>query len=723
MGVNTHKGPDADLKTRLDYLEEVQRFTVDALEMAAYLGDFQSNISTRQDPSIILTETGVRVRSLIPFRTIGFYLVNEANSDFYLADCVPEKDKTYLAEEIDFLINNGTFAWSLRENRAIRASTRDFEGQIILHVLTTNSRIRGLFCGILSQGEKNIPAVSLSLLSIIMLNSANALESLQIYEMLKKARAELEERVKERTLNLAEANERLKNDIAERKRAEEQLGYERQKFATLSEHAPFGMALVDKNGQFLYINPKYRDIFGYDLSDIPDGKRWFKKAYPDRAYRHNVLSAWLDNTNSAGYGEQRPRIFNTTCKDGSTKIINFIPVLLGNGDNIMVCEDITERRRLEMELIHAQKMEAIGTLAGGIAHDFNNILMGIQGYASLMMLDISTDHPHYEKLKRIEEQVKNAAGLAGQLLGFARGGKYVVKPVSLNELIEKTSTMFGRTKKEITIHRKYDKALWAIEADQGQIEQVLLNLYLNAWQAMPAGGDLSIETGNIIVGKNYIKAFPMPAGKYVRISITDTGVGMDEIAKERIFEPFFTTKELGRGTGLGLAMVYGIVKNHNGFIDVVSEPGKGATFSLFFPVSEKPVVKEHSPVPEIMRGTETILLVDDEPDVLAVSKAILESFGYRVHGVKNGEEAITLYTQKKDEIDITILDMIMPGLSGRETFERIREANPSAKVILSSGYSLNSQAQQIMNKGCHGFIQKPFDMTQISRMIRGVLDS
>jgi len=511
-------------------------------------------------------------------------------------------------------------------------------------------------------------------------------------------------------------------DITERKQAEEQLNYEKQKFTILSENAPFGMLLIKKNGQFLYINPKFRDIFGYDLGDIPDGKTWFRKAYPDAALRHEVVSGWLNGLNSTSHGEQRPKVYNVTCKDGSIKTINFITVLLGNGDNIMVCEDISERKKLETQLIHAQKMEAIGTLSGGIAHDFNNILMGIQGYASLMMLDISTDHPHYKRLKRIEEQVKNASDLTGQLLGFARGGKYVVKPVNMNELIKKTSTMFGRTKKEIAIHCEYEKDVWVVEADLGQIEQVLLNLYLNAWQAMPTGGDLSIETKNIIINENFVKPYSMIPGRYVQISISDTGVGMDEKTKERIFEPFFTTKELGRGTGLGLAMVYGIIKSHNGFIDVVSEPGKGTTFALYFPASEKDVVKEKPAAPEIMKGTETILIVDDEPDVLAVSKEILESIGYSVYAVKNGEEAITLYKQKKDEIDLIVLDMIMPGLSGSETFDRIMGVNPSAKIILSSGYSLSSQAQQIMDKGCNGFIQKPFDIANISLKIREVLE-
>ena len=511
-------------------------------------------------------------------------------------------------------------------------------------------------------------------------------------------------------------------DITERKLAEQELFNEKEKLLTLSENAPFGMTLIGKDGTFLYINPKFRNILGYDLSDIPDGKTWFRKAFPDETYRHRAISEWLTDLNTDSHGEHLPRIYNVACKDGTTKIVSFIPVHLGNGDNIMVCEDITERKKLETQLMNAQKMEAIGTLSGGIAHDFNNILMGVQGYTSLMMLDTGIDHPHYEWLKHIEELVKNAADLTRQLLGFARGGKYVVQPFDINDLIEKTSTMFGRTKKEIVIHSKYERNVWAIEGDRGQIEQVLLNLYLNAWQAMPDGGDLSLETKNVVVDGIYAKSYSAAPGRYVKISISDNGSGMDEKTKERIFEPFFTTKELGRGTGLGLAMVYGIIKNHNGFIDVISEPGKGTSFVVHLPASEMDVVKERPAAPNIIKGTGTILLVDDEPNVLAVSKAILESLGYKVQDVNNGEDAVRIYRENKATVDLVVLDMIMPGLSGSETFDRIREINPSAKVILSSGYSLNDQAQQIMDRGCRGFVQKPFNIAHISRKVREVLE-
>jgi nitrogen-specific signal transduction histidine kinase len=412
-------------------------------------------------------------------------------------------------------------------------------------------------------------------------------------------------------------------------------------------------------------------------------------------------------------------------KDGTVLDRYSSPVIGKDGKHygrIWTFRDITECKHLESQLLQAQKMEAIGTLAGGVAHDFNNILTGIQGYTSLMMLELDTHHPHYERLKRIEEQIRSASGLAKQLLGFACGGRYEVRPINMNEIIRRSSPMFGRTKKELTVHGKYEKDLWTVEVDRGQIEQVLLNLYVNAWHAMPEGGELYLETSNVAIDENYAALYVVPPGNYVRVCVADTGVGMEEETKKRIFDPFFTTKEMGRGTGLGLAMVYGIMKGHKGFVDVYSKPGHGTTFTLYLPASEKKALEERPAASKTLKGSETILLVDDEPAVLAVSKKILESLGYTVHGAGNGQEAIAFYREMKNDIDLVILDVIMPGLSGSEAFDRIRELNPSVKVILSSGYSLEGQAQQIMDRGCRGFIQKPFDIARLSRKVREVLE-
>ena len=520
--------------------------------------------------------------------------------------------------------------------------------------------------------------------------------------------------------NVAGAIESI-HDLTERKLAEDELFREKEKLLTIFENAPFSMVLIDKEGRFVYINPMHINMFGYTSSEIPDGRTWFKKAFPDEAYRKEAISAWINDIKTHAVGEGRRRIFNVTCRDGSLKLVNFIPVMLSNGDNIMVCEDITERKKMEEQLANAQKMEAIGTLAGGIAHDFNNILMGIQGHTSLMLLDASTNHTHFERLKRIEDLINSASKLTKQLLGFARGGKYDVKPVNINELIKKTSSIFERTKKEISINCVYEDDIWTVEADQNQIEQVLLNLYLNAWQAMPDGGNITLETKNEHIEEYNQNVHFLKPGRYVKISVIDTGIGMDEKTKERIFEPFFTTKEIGKGTGLGLAMVYGIIKNHNGFINVISSKGHGTIFEIYLPSSEKHILKVEDTKQDIKQGSETLLIVDDEKSVLDVTKEILESLGYTVYSAENGEKAIKIYKEKKDEIHLILLDMIMPGLSGNETFDRIKEINPSVKVVLSTGYSLNVQAQRIMDKGCDGFLYKPFDMVQLSTKIHEVL--
>ncbi|MHB8910131.1 MAG: PAS domain S-box protein [Syntrophales bacterium] len=382
----------------------------------------------------------------------------------------------------------------------------------------------------------------------------------------------------------------------------------------------------------------------------------------------------------------------------------------------------TERDIMQARLLQSQKMEAMGTLAGGIAHDFNNLLMGIQGYASLALLNLDPSDPNHERLMRIQEQVQSGADLTRQLLGFARGGRYEVKPADLNDILEKSSSLFERTRKEISIHRKYGQDLWTVEADRGQLEQVFMNLYVNAWQAMPGGGAIYLETENVVLDEAQVVPSGVEPGKYVKITITDTGIGMDAKTRERIFDPFFTTKAMGRGTGLGLATVYGIIRGHKGMINVYSEPGHGATFAIYLPASGKGVFPERRDSGGIVRGTETILVADDEEVILEVSTEMLTSLGYRVYAARSGQEALAVFREKRDEIDLIILDMIMPGISGGETFDRLRAVNPSIRVLLSSGYSINGEAKTIMERGCNGFLQKPFHLEKLSGKIREMLD-
>ncbi|MCJ7599877.1 MAG: response regulator [Desulfobulbaceae bacterium] len=397
------------------------------------------------------------------------------------------------------------------------------------------------------------------------------------------------------------------------------------------------------------------------------------------------------------------------------------PITLGGEQCSLECfVDISEKKRLESKLQQAQKLEAIGTLAGGIAHDFNNLLTGMLGNISLIFLDIDPSHPHYERLKRVEKLILSAAQLTSQLLGYARKGRYEVKPINLNQLVEETSGTFGRTRKEITIHRELAEDLLAVSADSGQIEQVLLNLFINAADAMPDGGELFLKTANMTHREG--EALGLEPGEYVLLTVKDTGMGMDKDTMERIFEPFFTTKEMGRGTGLGLASVYGIIKGHGGYIDVDSQTERGTTFSIYLPVSKIPVGKAVEIAGELSTGTEMVLLVDDEEIVLDVARKLLETLNYRVLTAKDGDSAIEIFRDKRDDIDLVLLDMVMPHMSGGKVYDQLRGIKPDVKVLLSSGYSITGQATEILERGCNGFIQKPFRVEDLSRKVREILD-
>jgi len=504
------------------------------------------------------------------------------------------------------------------------------------------------------------------------------------------------------------------SDITEHLRDEERL-------QAILESNPSPMVVYGTEGHAQYVNPAFTELFGWSMDELKGRRIPF---VPDD--QKEITSAKIKEVYSSGKNVQFETKRLTSQGDEIDVIVSgaYIKGLEGKPvEMVATLTDITQQKKMEAQLQQAQRMEALGTLGGGVAHDFNNLLMGIQGRTSLMMMDKDSSHPDFEHLKGIEEYVKSAADLTRQLLGFTRGGKYEVKPTDINAMIKKSSKMFGRTKKEIKIHEKYQKDVWTVEADQNQIDQVLMNLYVNAWQAMPGGGDLSVQTANVTLDEDYVKPFEIEPGKYVKISVTDTGVGMDKATRQRIFDPFFTTKEMGRGTGLGLASAYGIIKNHGGFINVYSKKGEGTTFNIYFPASESEVRDQNSEVSDGVRhGDETVLLVDDEDMIIDVGEQLLEKMGYMVLIARSGKEATEIYEKNKDKIDMVILDMIMPDMSGGDTFDRLREIDPDIKVLLSSGYSINGHATEILARGCDGFIQKPFNMKGLSQKLRHILD-
>lgn len=522
-------------------------------------------------------------------------------------------------------------------------------------------------------------------------------------------------------------------DITGQHDAEKALKESEEKYRTILENIEEGYYETDLAGNFTFFNEALCRIFGIPLTTLKGmnyqentGKEFTERLYgvfnrvyatgrPDKGAEYEILRD--DGTRL--YVE----VSASLLRDHDGRPVGFRGIIR---DIMERKRAEKERKRLEAQFHQAQRMEAIGTLAGGIAHDFNNLLMAMQGNASLMLFDKDPEHPDYDRLRNVEQCIRDAADLTRQLLGFARGGRYVVKPTNLNDLMSKSSKMLGRTRKEISIHAKYQEDIWTVAVDQGQIQQVLMNLFINAWQAMPGGGDLYLETKNAVLDSNDVGPLDAAPGRYVKMTVTDTGTGMDEKTLRRIFEPFFTTKGVGKGTGLGLASAYGIVKDHGGIIKAYSEVGAGSTFTIYLPAGGEemgvPSMQEHDR-DEVLKGTETVLLVDDEDTIIEVGAQLLKKLGYTVMLARSGKAAVEMVSQPQSHVpDLVILDMIMPGMGGGATFDRIKEIHPGLKVLLSSGYSINSEARDILKRGCDGFMQKPFNIHELSRRIREVLD-
>lgn len=511
-------------------------------------------------------------------------------------------------------------------------------------------------------------------------------------------------------------------NLTEQKRSEKLLRESEVRFRTALEANPDPVVIYDVEGDVTFFNHAFSEVFGWNLKECK-GKRMDmfvpEKNWPETKEMIKTVMAGknLSATETCRY-----------TRDGKV-----IPVVVSGSifynregkpeGSVINLRDIREQKRLQVQLQMAQKIEAIGTLAGGIAHDFNNLLMAIQGNVSLMLLDTEVSHPHYAALISIEDRIQSGSKLTGQLLGYARKGKYEVKPINPNHVIQETSETFGRMRKDITIHKNFSSDLYEILADSGQMEQVLLNLFVNAADAMPAGGKLSLTSANVTHEGMKNSVYNPKQGIYVKLTIADTGTGMDKKIQERIFDPFFTTKEMGRGTGLGLASVYGIIENHGGYITVESEKRQGTVFNIYLPAIREKHRGKKEQNNQIVSGSGTILLVDDEEMVLDVNVKVLEKLGYSVLEAKSGKEAISAYRENKDEIDMVILDMVMPGIGGGEVYDIIKKINANVKVLLSSGHGMDGRAKKILQRGCDGFLQKPYRMGEVSGKLREILSA
>jgi two-component system cell cycle sensor histidine kinase/response regulator CckA len=487
--------------------------------------------------------------------------------------------------------------------------------------------------------------------------------------------------------------------------------------ASMSE----GILEINGEGRIVYTNAAAMEI-----TEMPE-ERLLSSRFLE-LFAEDARSAVASYLKEVRESIDSPSCAGTEIKFGDKELELRVYPIRDDGDkSIALLMDITERKRFEDQLRRSQRLESIGTLAAGVAHDFNNLLTVIQGNADIMSMDLQQTHPHFERLQEVLRQVQSAKRLTGQLLGYARKGRFEVSLLDLNQIIRETVETFGRTRKEISIHVEMDSELEVFEGDAGQIEQLVLNLLLNAGDAMPGQGNLDIQTRNVNHEEISDSIFTPKEGPYAMIAVHDTGIGMDQETRERIFEPFFTTKQMGRGTGLGLASVYGAVKGHGGYVDVESEIGKGTTFRIYLPIKrsasvETPVESEQDrPDSSQPQRRGTILLVDDEQAVLKVATEILRKLRFNVLAAENGSKALRLYRKNRKQIVLVILDIVMPGMGGSEVFRELRNLTPEVKVLLCSGYSIQGEADRLIGIGASGFIQKPFSLRSLEQSIDDIL--
>ncbi len=517
-------------------------------------------------------------------------------------------------------------------------------------------------------------------------------------------------------------------DITTLIEAEARAKQSEEKFSKIFLTSPELVAITRlHDGKFIDVNPGFEKITGWKKEEVMGLTSLDIKFWNDISHRQKMF----DELKTAGSVLYREVAFRR--KDGSVGngIYSARTITIADEECLVFAmHDITERkqlaeeqRKLEQQLYHSQKMDAIGKLAGGVAHDFNNMLAGIQGLVSLMLIKCSPDDPMHKRLTKIEEQIKRGSSLTKQLLNLAHESKNEKTTLDINELLNKSVEIFTEAKKGIEINFKPGSNIHPVEADAGQIDQVILNLFINADHAMPDGGSITLQTSEITINESDSKRFALKPGDYVKISVSDTGTGMDSETVKKIFEPFFTTKTERGGTGLGLASAYGIIRNHEGIISVYSEPGHGSTFNIYLPSSCKVIKKERLPAKNIFYGSGTILIVDDELPILEAVSEMLNILGYRALQASSGEDAVSIYREEKDTINLVILDMIMPVMSGSQVLKALREINPDVRVILSSGYVMQGNAVKVLEYEHSNFMQKPYSITDLSRIVHDALNS
>ena len=519
-------------------------------------------------------------------------------------------------------------------------------------------------------------------------------------------------------------------DITRRKNIEEELLQSHAMYRTIFDNSGTPMSIIGEDMTILLCNEELAKSTGYSREEIEGKMKWTSFVHAEDLA---VMQTYHTEREAGSVGIPRQYEFRLVDKHGNVRnVINTVAMIPGTKTRVAAQLDITnvrqaekEKEKLQSQLLQSQKMEAIGTLAGGIAHDFNNILTALIGYASLLKMNLGKDNPLGSYADQILSSSEKAAQLTRSLLTFSRKQPITLKPVKLNDIINNTEKLLKRLLTEdIALKTCLTDNDTAIMGDPTQIDQILLNLATNARDAMPRGGNLTIETKRIMIDEEFIRVHGYgEKGIYVLISISDTGVGFDEKTREHIFDPFFTTKEVGKGTGLGLATVYGIVKQHNGYINTYSEPERGTTFHIFFPAITMAAEKEHEVVPdEIRGGNEIILVAEDHEEVRNLIRTVLSRYGYTIIESVDGEDAIVKYNNSA-RIDLLIIDSVMPKMNGREVYDRIRAIKPDIKALFMSGYTRDIILDKGIEEKDFHFIAKPLSPHELLLKIRQILDN
>jgi len=692
---------DLNLEERIRYLEGVNRFVLDALDTAATLGDFQGQINRQGDPAVIIAETRRRLRALIPFRGTAFYLVNDETREFEPFQIDPPAEEAFFRRATDQLIEEGTFAWALREKRPLIVPCPGVPKRLLLHVMATASQIHGMFIGILKPHEEKVNDISLSFLSLILLHSSNALETYSLYEQIG--------RIKE-GLNGA------------------------KNYRNLFEAAPDGVEVLDQTGRLVDCNAMLLKMTGYGREKIMGAhpSLWCPEAGEENSSRflaalkkEGEREAEVEFVNAQGDRIPVWRKERAFYDDEG----RFLGVVVYNRDLSRLKKAEAERRELEARLQRAKRMEALGTLAGGVAHDLNNILSGLVSYPDLLLIRTPPGDPMRKPLEVIKKSGEKIAAIVQDLLTLGRRGVVQTGVVDLNAVVAEHLRSSEHERlcyyhRGVRFRTDLKEGLNNVSGSKFHLGKAVMNLLSNAAEAITGEGEVTITTRNVTLTGPLKALDRIPPGDYVVLTVADTGSGISQEDMERIFEPFYSKKVLGRsGTGLGMTVVWGICKDHGGHIDIRSLPGRGTEISLYLPATREKAAAEKAPIPpEAYQGKgEKILVVDDSPQQREIASEILEELGYRVVTAASGEEAVAYI--KDHTVDLVLLDMIMdPGMDGLDTYREMIKVRPGQKAVIASGFSETERVRELHRLGVRQYIKKPYLMEQIGLAIRSELD-